>query len=184
MNWEVWPTNKPKNIDELLKNNRFQFSRNYPAMTLELEQLQEDETFSLEIRKVVNDEQASTLADLFIGIYELPEIVREGFIKTIISAGFDQDSQLISYIGYDRGKPVSISSVYYKAGVAGVYNVGTMKDYCRKGYGKEMTIYLETKNKGYHYAILQSSVQGEKVYQQMGFKEQCRINVFKYESKQ
>jgi hypothetical protein len=178
LSWEVWPTSNPAEMEDKLNGSGFRFASDYPAMIINLDQIDGEEGSALEVRKVENEKGARILADLFQEIYQLPDMGGNGFYTTLLDAGFDQD--LASYIGYENGIPVCISSVYYKAGVAGIYNVGTKKDYCRKGYGKEITNVplLDAKNRGYQYGILQSSDQGEKVYQRMGFKEQCRVKAF------
>ncbi|MGP4107957.1 GNAT family N-acetyltransferase [Virgibacillus sp. L01] len=188
MFWEIWPTNRPVNIEAVLRAYGFQYSRSYSAMAIGLDTIKGEAPSSqtLEVRKVENKEQANTLATLFTEIYGVPKVVGDGFLKTVLSKGINQDSQLESYIGYESGKPVCISSVYYTAGVAGIYNVGTLSEFSRRGYGKEITLYslLEAKKNSYHYGILQSSKQGEKLYQRMGFKEQCRISTYKFEMMQ
>ncbi|MRH41454.1 GNAT family N-acetyltransferase [Aquibacillus halophilus] len=175
--WEVWPENSPDKLEETLLKQNFHYAGEYPAMGMKLDQLVEEDLKGLEIKRVENKKQAFILADLFKEIYQLPDTAREDFLNTVLL--FDQD--LINYLGYEDGEPVCMSSVYYYAGVAGIYNVGTKKDYCRKGYGRKVTAkpLMDASEKGYKYAILQSSEQGEKVYQRMGFEELCRVKSFK-----
>lgn len=177
--WEVWSTNSPSNFEEKLKEHDFHYAGDYPAMAICLDQIQEEKLKDLEIKRVEKKEQAVLLADLFKEVYQLPDTTREDFLNTVLYSGFDQD--LISYLGYKNGEPVCMSSVYYRAGVAGIYNVGTKKEYCRKGYGRKITEkpLIDAKEKAYQYAILQSSEQAEKVYERMGFEELCRVKSFK-----
>ncbi len=176
--WEVW-TNSPINLVKRLIEHDFQLAGDYAAMGIKLDEIQEEKYNDLEVKRVENKEQAVLLADLFKEIYQLSDTAREDYLKTVLTNGFDQD--LINYIGYANGNPVCISSVFYHAGVAGIYNVGTQKAHCRKGYGRKITTkpLIDAKKKGYQYAILQSSDQGEKVYKRMGFEELCRVKSYK-----
>ncbi|WP_226584133.1 GNAT family N-acetyltransferase [Halobacillus litoralis] len=173
--WEVWPSISPSNMEDILKGEGFRYSSDYPAMAIPLDQVQQEDLNNLKIKEVESKVEARLFADLFQEIYQLPDIAGNSFYELVIHAGFNED--LVSYIGYEYGKPVCISVVYYSAGVAGIYNVGTRSDHCRKGYGRLITAYplMDAKKRGYQYAVLQSSDQGEKVYQRMGFREQCRV---------
>lgn len=183
MHWELWPSNFPGNTKEILQEYGFEYDRDFPAMVLEAKQIPEEQLFSLRIKKVQNEKEAGILADLFAEIYGVPESARDDYLNNMLNAGFDLDSKLHNYIGYEEDKPVSISSTFYDSGVVGIYNVGTIEGYNRKGYGTEITLYplLEAKERGYKYMMLQSSDQGVKVYQRMGFKELCKVETYKLE---
>lgn len=82
-------------------------------------------------------------------------------------------------MGYVNDQPVSISLGFISDGVMGIYNIATMPEFRRKGYGRLMTIDLilrgtKAKVKG---STLQSSEMGKRVYEKLGFES-------KYELKQ
>ncbi|MRH42067.1 GNAT family N-acetyltransferase [Aquibacillus halophilus] len=183
MYWEIWSNSLPSNIREILQEYGFKYDSEFPAMVLEHTQIPENKSISLNIKKVDNEDEAIILADLFSEIYGVPEPARDGFLNTVLSTGFDINSKLVNYIGYEDEKPVCISSVYYDSGVVGIYNVGTIEGYNRKGYGTEITLFplMEAKENGYKYMMLQSSEQGLKVYHRMGFKVLSRVETFKLE---
>ncbi|TFB23817.1 N-acetyltransferase [Filobacillus milosensis] len=177
--WEVWPTNSTSDVEMELKNSGFSYSHEYPAMIIKLDQVKIKELTNFEIKIVKNEYDARTLANLFQEIYQLPDAGGEDFYNTIVNSGYDSD--LVSYIGYEESEPVCIATIYYHAGVAGIYNVGTKEKYCRKGYGRKITevALLDAKKRGFEFGILQSSDQGYKVYQRMGFENQCMVQSYK-----
>lgn len=177
--WEIWPTDTPPNREEMLKQNGFQYHRDYPTMSIPIDKIADEPLEGLDIRKVTDEIQAAIFAVLFQEIYGLPDSIKEDLLNTISRKGYDQD--YLNYIGYVRGEPVCIASMFYGAGVAGIYNVGTKQEHSRKGYGSRVTAFplLEAKKKGFEYAVLQSSDMAEKVYEQMGFEELCRVKVYK-----
>ena len=83
-----------------------------------------------------------------------------------------------SYLAVLEGQPVAASSVFYHAGVAGIYSVATLKAWRGKGIGAAVTLYplLAARSAGYHVGILQASDMGYPVYQRLGFQEVCRMN--------
>lgn len=83
-----------------------------------------------------------------------------------------------SYMAFVNSQPVAVSTVLYRAGVAGVFNVATLKEWRGKGLGAAVTLepLRDARAKGYQVGTLQSSDMGFKVYQRLGFKEVCRMS--------
>ncbi len=67
-----------------------------------------------------------------------------------------------------------------RAGVAGLYNVGTLEKYRGKGIGSLVSLaaVLECRNKGYEIGMLASSELGSNVYPRIGFKEYFRYRTY------
>jgi ribosomal protein S18 acetylase RimI-like enzyme len=90
------------------------------------------------------------------------------------------DPNGMSYMAFVRDQPVAVSTLLYRAGVAGIYCVATLKEWRGMGLGAAVTHQplLEARAKGYRLGTLQSSDMGYKVYQRLGFKEVCRMNEY------
>jgi GNAT superfamily N-acetyltransferase len=88
-----------------------------------------------------------------------------------------------SYLAFVNDQPVAVSTVLYRAGVAGIFNVATLKEWRGKGLGAAVTLQplLSAQAKGYRVGTLQSSDMGYKVYQSLGFKEVCRMNQYEWQ---
>jgi GNAT superfamily N-acetyltransferase len=80
---------------------------------------------------------------------------------------------LAAFTGYRDGRPVTTSLAYTKDGTVGVYNVATLFEARRRGYGAAMTRRAvdDGRERGATVAILQSSVMGRRVYESLGFEE-------------
>jgi len=74
---------------------------------------------------------------------------------------------------------VSTMSVFFAAGVAGLYFVCTSPDRRRMGIGAATTLAAmrAARDEGYDWAVLTSSAMGYRDYEQLGFREYCQICV-------
>lgn len=82
--------------------------------------------------------------------------------------------QWARFIASIRGRIVGHSVVFLSTGewgVAGIYHVGVLPRDRHKGIGKAVTLAacLYAREKGYRYAVLNSTDAGKKTYQQLGF---------------
>ncbi len=77
----------------------------------------------------------------------------------------------VGYLAYTDGKPFSVSTVYYGGGVAGIYSVGTLKEYQKRGIGTAITLapLIDARKRGYEIAVLTATEQGFPVYKKIGF---------------
>jgi GNAT superfamily N-acetyltransferase len=109
-----------------------------------------------------------------------------GFPKELIdialkSCGpiFAQDPSVnnnVVYVAYLDGKIVSMSQVYYKAGIIGTWNLLTMPKYQRRGIGTVITLapMIDARKRSYEIAYLNASEQGLPMYQRIGYKR-CEV---------
>jgi GNAT superfamily N-acetyltransferase len=84
------------------------------------------------------------------------------------------------YVGYVDDRPVATSMGYTSGGTIGVYNVATLKDARRHGYGAAVTRHAVADGaaRGATVAILQSSTMGLPVYEKIGFREVLAFRMF------
>jgi len=89
----------------------------------------------------------------------------------------------LAYTGWMNDKPVATSLLFLSAGVAGIYSVATIPEARRKGIGALITQYplLQARSMGYQIGILQSSEMGLSVYRSLGFKEYCKISMYRWQ---
>lgn len=89
------------------------------------------------------------------------------------------------WVGYRDGVPVATAALVVSAGVAGIYNVATLPGYRTRGVGEVMTRYAiaeaERKAPGAPL-VLQSTKQGLRIYERLGFRAVTRILVYNSET--
>ncbi len=84
------------------------------------------------------------------------------------------------YVGYAKGAPVAASVLIMTNGIAGVYNVTTLDEFRRRGFGETMTRHAirEGAAAGCKVAALQSSDMGKPIYERMGFRTVAPYRTF------
>ena len=97
---------------------------------------------------------------------------------------FDNDSvwdRFIGWVGYLEGEPVSTAATVIGGGAIGVYNVATMPEHQKRGYGETVmrhAIAEAQRRHGIAHTILQSTPAGHRLYQRMGFRTVTNIAVY------
>jgi GNAT superfamily N-acetyltransferase len=86
----------------------------------------------------------------------------------------ESPGQWTRFVARLRGKIVAHSVVFLSTGpygAAGIYHVGVVPGARHQGIGKAVTLAacLYAKEKGYRYAVLNSTDQGRRTYEQLGF---------------
>ena len=91
--------------------------------------------------------------------------------------GLDAASPFRHFLGRVEGEPAATCSVFFGAGVAGIYDVATLPERRRRGLGAAVTraAAAEAVARGYRMAILHSSTTGAAMYRALGFDDVCLI---------
>ena len=85
------------------------------------------------------------------------------------------------FYGYEvDGKLVSTLLLFRKDGVAGMHEVGTLRDHRRHGFCRALVnqALVDAREKGCTVASAQSSVRGKPVYQRIGMRTVCHLRVY------
>ncbi|MBS1857736.1 MAG: GNAT family N-acetyltransferase [Acidobacteria bacterium] len=85
--------------------------------------------------------------------------------------------RFVSFVAYVGGEPVATASVVEGGGVLGVYNVATLPEYQRRGYG-ECVMRHAIAQFAASPVILQSTPAGLRLYQRMGFRRVATVAVY------
>jgi ribosomal protein S18 acetylase RimI-like enzyme len=86
-----------------------------------------------------------------------------------------------AYVGYRDEDPVSTAAIVMGGGAIGVYNVATMPDRQRRGYGEAVmrhALAQARREHGVERSILQSTPAGLRLYERMGYRRITRVSVY------
>jgi GNAT superfamily N-acetyltransferase len=88
-----------------------------------------------------------------------------------------EGSQSQTFLATVGGVPAAASTLWCAAGVAGLYNVGTLPGYRGRGLGALVSVAAMAagRDAGYRTGVLQASDMGRPIYERLGFEERCRF---------
>ena len=162
----------------------FQYTNSPPGMVIDLAKLPVSTSHpaGLEICQLEDVETLLDWTRIFIPGYELPEFFTDPFYELV--AGMGIELPLRYYLGYLDSKPVAVSTLFLGAGVAGIYNVGTLPEARRQGIGAALTLFplQQARAMGYTTGVLQSSEMGFGVYQKLGFQHIGAVDHYYWQS--
>jgi GNAT superfamily N-acetyltransferase len=180
--WAFWVTQSWMS-EPLQKRARAVFQRHglrhvseMPGMAATAVEPPDRELPALEVRRVNDEPTRRAFCDLGSACFHVPpDWFREVFNAETIWEEFR------GYVGFRNGEPIATAAVVRAAGVAGVYNVGTLPGHQRRGYGEAiMRAALEDirREHGHERTILQSTPQGLTLYLRMGYRPITKVDVY------
>jgi ribosomal protein S18 acetylase RimI-like enzyme len=128
--------------------------------------------------EVVSDLTAlSAWSRVLCDAFGAPRAFGDAFGELIGAIGLDASAAFRHFLGRLEGEPAATCSVFYGAGVAGIYDVATLPAWRRRGLGAAVTraALAEARARGYRVAILHSSERGASLYRRLGFTGVCAI---------
>jgi hypothetical protein len=178
MMWWTGPSTEPAELGIALEASGFT-GEEVTGMAADLRSLPREVSTppSLTIERIGDVEAMKKWCRVLCIGFEMPDFVGEAFLDLFCSIGFDSQSTLRHYVGWLNDEPVSTSSMFLSAGVAGIYNIATVLEARKRGIGSATTLMplQEARTLGYQIGILHSSHMGVNVYRSLGFREYCKI---------
>lgn len=179
--WHLGPSMRPVDLGARLQAKGLRPDGTEPGMALDLSTMAEVPTPAhLQIRRV-DDRQnlADWVTTLGAGFGEGPhEAAWVGQMYERI--GLDQDQTWRHYLARLGDRPVATTSLFFAAGVVGVYFVSTHPEARGRGIGAAITAAAlrDTADLGYRTAVLNSSAAGHPVYRRLGFQDHGSFHIF------
>ncbi len=174
--WRTGELTKPSTLTNLLVS-KYGFTKNtLPGMYVNVKDLPKSaEIKNFEIIRVVNKDQFAVWDEVLLESYKAPKDSALGFFPHLLE--HKNNDSYSAFLGYYERKPVAVSLVFYKEGVAGIYAVGTLEKARGKRIGTAITLAAaeDAKERGYEIIILHASEMGYNVYKRMGFEEVCKV---------
>jgi GNAT superfamily N-acetyltransferase len=166
--------------DSLLTQHGFKFEKGPPAMSMDLNKL--NETYQLpdgvKIKIVSDEESMRERAEVILRGYGLPIVWKDDVADFYFNLGCDTPFRC--YLAYWEGKPVSTAEIFFGKEVAGINGVTTVPEARGKGFASLTTTVplLEARKMGYKVGTLQATKMGFPIYQRMGFEHNFNLSYF------
>ncbi len=182
--WHVGPSMRPPSLGARLVAHGFQYGGDDIGMAVDLSTLPEEVPAPADfvVERVSDEAGLAEWATTFGSGFGISPAEVAWLGEMLRRLGFGDEGAWRHYLGRLAGEPVATSSLFFAAGVAGVYCVSTVESARRQGIGAAVTFAAlhEAKNLGHSIGVLGSSEMGYGVYRGLGFIEYCRIGLYEW----
>lgn len=159
--------NGSNNLKEILKKKGFQLNTTCPLMTWAVKPV----ALSNGHIEAANFE---IFSDILATTFHLDEVVTEGYAKLLEKDGIE------NYLIFIDAQPVGIGTLISKGKIGGIFNIGTLPEYQKRGCGRAMMNFLMNRASmlGLDELILLSTPEAEKLYSGLGFIKSLDIEIY------
>lgn len=167
--FRVTPLTRPRSFGSFLESRGFEKKGEESVMVFKGERLEEKLGANLEVRELSESEVdvGNTIA---CTVFESP-IERKKELNKFMLDWMRRGGKY--FVGYVDGKPVGTSFLFSLAKAGGIFTVGTLKEYRKRGIGTTMTVHaaMESIKAGNDLHTLQTAKGGnaEGLYRKIGF---------------
>ena len=130
----------------------------------------------LAVRRCITDADAGVFVRVTARGFRSPRIVFDAYCR----AGVFDSPALRHYVGYLGDEPVAAATLVNAHGIAGIYNVTTIKRFRRRGFGAAITMHAAREGfaAGCDASALQASAMGFNVYEEIGYRHACDYTIW------
>jgi GNAT superfamily N-acetyltransferase len=180
--WWITPRSTPPDLPARLVKLGFEHIGDYPAMAKILHpvasnfQVNED----LELREISLSCDLDITIKLIKNCFQLPPYCLETLLNLFYLDFVSEHPYFRHFVGFVNNVPVAVTSLFRAAGVAGLYFVGTIPEYRRRGIGADIIAHslAAAADEGFRIAVLRASQMGAEVYRKLGFREYFQFRLF------
>jgi hypothetical protein len=177
--WIITPETD-RSVESILENNGMSAIDLLPGMAIDLTEFSKSHDGKnsgngLNITEIFTARQLSQ----WLGIVNTVIFKRKKLDQALFT-GLIENPSFHFYTGYIGDIPAATSMSFLSPPSAGFYNIATLPEFRKRGFGSAMTAYsmIEAGNEGCKTGILHASAMGEPVYLKMGYKPYGEYKVF------
>lgn len=187
MLWWTGPSTAPADLGSRLERRGFLLEPAY-GMAVRLDggvgtaRISRDSSVTIEevCDRATLEEWSRVLCDAF----GAPPPFGEAFGELACAIGLGAASSFRHFMARQHGQAIATCSVFFGAGVAGIYDVSTLPERRRRGLGALITSAAmeQARQRGCEMAILHASALGRRMYRSLGFTDVCAIGQYVWAS--
>jgi GNAT superfamily N-acetyltransferase len=181
LTWWVGPSTMPRDLGKYLENFGFAKTGDLSGMAIDLDTflLSPAMPRELSIEPVRDTETLKAWMGPFAKGYGMPEAAATGLFNFLRGLGFGPDAPFRHFLGRWKGDPVATTSLFFGAGVAGIY-ITVTPEARGKGIGAGMTLVpvRTARAAGYRVAITHVPEYRYGFHRKLGFKPYCQLGTY------
>lgn len=180
--WHVGPSMRPHDLCTRLEAHGFEAcgTAEEPGMAASLRSLPAPPALDgFAVERVTGAAQLEAFRSVLASGFGEGEPEANWVCRVYARIGLGDDTDWRHYLGRLDGQPAATTSLYFAAGVAGIYFVCTAPELRRRGLGSAITLHAmhAARSAGHDAAVLTASAMGRGVYEGLGFEQICTIFV-------
>jgi len=129
---------------------------------------------SIDCRPVNNSSTRFAFAELTSVCFDIPFSVA----RAVYEPEGAWMGEYRGFIGYVSGRPVSMVALVRAEGALGIYSLGTLPEYRRRGYGEAVLRTALAERRDGEPIVLESTEAGYPLYRRLGFRDLARFSVY------
>lgn len=167
--FRITPLTRPRTFSSFLESHGFEKKEEDSIMVFKGGQLEEKLNHEVEVREI-SESEVDVGNRLAFKVFEFPIESKKMFDKFVLDWMQKGGRYFVGYVG---GKPVGTSFLFSLMKTGGIFTVGTLKEYRKKGIGTTLTAHalMESIKGGNDLHTLQTAKGGnaERLYRKVGF---------------
>ena len=176
--FRISPLTRPKSFNSLLENHGFKKISEQSVMVLKGKKMEDKLNPEIKVKEIPRSE-IDLFSKLLLTIFEMPIEWKEGFSRLMLER---KNVGGKCYLAYVERKPVGTCLLLSAMKTGGIFGVGILKEYRRRGIGTTLTIraIVDSINEGNDLHTLQTEKGGhaERLYRKSGFEIDHTISYF------
>lgn len=176
--FRISPLTRPSWFTSLLEDNGFEKKSEQSVMVFKGKRLEDKLNPDVEVKEISKSE-IDVYNRLLLTSFEMPIEWKEGLDK-LIRIWIRKEWKC--YLAYVEAKPAGTCALVSSLKTGGIFNVGTLKEYRRRGIGTTLTVHalMDSMNEGNDLHTLQTEKGGnaERLYKKIGFAIDHTISYF------
>lgn len=181
MSWWVGPTSTPADLGKRLVARGLAADGAAPGMAVSLEGwTHPPRPDGLVVQPALDAAMFRQAMEAMFAGFEMPADLLAPFEERFRDFCVGPRAIQRTFLGMIDGRPVATSLGMVVDDVVGIYNVATVPDARRLGFGGAVTAAAMAygRERGARWAILESSPMGVSVYERLGFRQVCEVVVY------
>jgi ribosomal protein S18 acetylase RimI-like enzyme len=184
--WWAGPSAQPTDLAARVVHHGFRpFELDAPGQVADLAQLDWGSLARVPAgfgaERVEDDRALETFGQTFVEAFEIPDWAGHAWVDATQAFGVGH-APWEMYVGSLDGRAVATNMLFFGAGVATVFAIGTVPDARGRGIGAAITLHglAEARERGYRYAVLFASEKGAPVYRRIGFRDAADATISRW----
>jgi len=176
--FRISPLTRPKFFTSLLEKHGFERKEEESVMVFKGKHVEDKLNPDVKVKEI-SESKIGLWNEILIRSFEMPSDWKQRLDKLVVEWTRRGWKCYMAYVG---GKPVGTCNLVSLMKTGGIFSVGTLKEYRRRGVGTTLTLYavLDSINEGNNLHTLQTTKGGnaERLYKKIGFEIDHQISYF------